>query len=138
MVEISDTARAASLAISNARPFLIGNKDDLRKIKWAIEPIKGFVWSKELISAVCKIKGGCINDLLCCVRGTCYPKADYGDLRKMFRFALASSETLVPQNWEIWRTLLTLFSLYEINTFLEWMDIVNSLETVYIFVPPST
>ena len=82
IADISDTTRAAALAISNARPFPIGNKNDLKKAKWAIEPVKGFVWPKELIAAVCKIKGGCVNGFLYCVRATSYPKTDYDNIRK--------------------------------------------------------
>ena len=66
MVDISDMAGAATLAISDALPFLIGNKNDPREIEWAIEPVNGFVWSKDLVSAV---KGRIINDFICCVMG---------------------------------------------------------------------
>ena len=66
MVDIADMARAATLAISNACPVLIGDKNDPKKVKWAIEPVKGFIWSKALLSAV---KGHIINDFICCVRG---------------------------------------------------------------------
>ena len=62
MVEISDMARAASLEIPNARPFLIGNRNDLRKVTWAVEPAKGCIWPKDLLSAVGSLKGGTIND----------------------------------------------------------------------------
>ena len=64
MIDISDMARASALAKANARPFLIGNKSDLKKVSWAIAPVKGVIWSKALLSAV---KGRVINDFMRCV-----------------------------------------------------------------------
>ena len=82
MVDISDMARASTLAISNARPFLIGNKNDLKKVSRAIVPVNGCVWSKALLSAV---KGRVINDFMRCVWVAGYPKESYSELRRTFR-----------------------------------------------------
>ena len=61
MVDIADVARESTLAIANARPFLIWNKNDHSKVSWAIEPVKGFIWPKALLSAV---KGHVIDDFM--------------------------------------------------------------------------
>ena len=74
MVYISDTGREATLAISDDRPYLIGNKNDPKKVAWAIEPAKGFIWPKELIAAA---KGHIVNDFTRCVWGAIYPKEEY-------------------------------------------------------------
>ena len=66
MVDVGDMAMADTLAIANARPFLIGDKNDLKQVIWAIVPVKGFIWSKALLSAV---KGRVINDFTGCLWG---------------------------------------------------------------------
>ena len=70
MVEIADMDREATLAVDNALLFLIGNKNALKKVSWAIEPAKGFIWSEALLSAV---KGRVRNEFICCVRVEGYP-----------------------------------------------------------------
>ena len=106
MVDIADMARESTLAIANARPCLIGDKNDLKKVSWAIVPVNGFVWSKALLSAV---KGRVVNDFMCCVWVADYSNEPYSKLRRMFRLVYGATDVLTNQHWGIWRTLITIF-----------------------------
>ena len=132
MVDISDMAREAALAIDNALPYLIWNKNDLKKLSWAIGPVKGFIWSKALLSAV---KGQVIDDFMCCVRAAGYPKEEYSKLRRAFRFVYGATEVLPHRHWEISRTRIAISPLYEVAHLLERMAVFNTLESRFFRTP---
>ena len=128
MADISDTASAATLAITNARPFLIGNKNGPMKADWDIEPANGFIWPEELLSAA---KGHIVNDFMCCFRGRYTLRAailSYAECSG----SLTTMRRWQPQHWEIWRALSTQSALYRAIAFLEWMAIVDTLEIIFI------
>ena len=56
-------------------------------------------------------------------------------MRRAFRYAFDTDAALTPQHWEIWRTLITTFSLYEIAPFPERMAIIDTLESIFIRTP---
>ena len=132
MVDIADMARASTLAIDNAPPFLIGNTNDHKMGSWAIEPVKEFIWPKALLSAV---KGHVINDFMCCVWVSGYPMEAYSELRRMFRFVYGATEVLTNQHMGIWRTPITIFSLYEVVPFPDRMVIFNTLASRFFRTP---
>ena len=60
-----------------------------------------------------------INDVTKAIRASDLPLGDIAKLRQMFKVAYFDQSTILPANWEVWRTLITRYQIYEICSFAE-------------------
>ena len=65
-VDNVDSAKASMIIFQKIRPILIGEKRNPQKVLTAIEPIRGFFWSKDLIRHTTTAP---INDFMHCLKG---------------------------------------------------------------------
>ena len=111
MFELDKAAQAALIILRNVRPSLIGHRGDPKKVELALELVFGFYWSKQLSIAV---GSAVINDFLHFVKGASLPKDKIDKARQWFKETFYDEVGPFPLHWELWRTSITSFELYEI------------------------
>ena len=132
MVSIEGAADAAKMVFQQIRPTLIRSANNPKIMNNTIELIRGFVWNRDLIVAVGSAP---INDFMFLIKQSKISKDKIESFRKLFKGAFYEDTPVTPQHWEIWRQLLSSFSLYEISPFTEWMKIIASLDDRHIKSP---
>ena len=132
MSPIENAAEAAKIIFKQIRPTLVRCPKNHKIINDTIEIIRGFVWNRDLVVAV---SSGPINDFMHLIKATRISKDRIEFPRQLFRGAFFDGAPVIPQHWEIWRTLLSQFLLYEILPFEGWMRIISSLETRFAKSP---
>ena len=83
-VDNADSAKAAMIIFQKIRPILIGERSNPQKILTAIEPVRGFFWSKDLIRHTTTTP---INDFTHCLKGATVTKDAINVFSRMFKEA---------------------------------------------------
>ena len=132
MNSLDREAQAAQIVIAKVRPILVSHAKNAKVIEKELEPVLGFHWNKQLMI---KVGSGIINDFLHCVKGTSLAKDKISLIKQRFKGTFYEEIGPIPLHWELWRSLITIYLLYELTPFHEWMKIVASLESSYLFAP---
>ena len=117
-------AAAARLVLSGVDKVLNDPRAPAQALSEAIIPIFGIRWNRE----VCQRTGG-INNMLCRLRNSMLPKADYLKLRELFKEVLFLNGPL-PPNWEEWLAIIEKFEMGNTVKHSEWVAVIMDFKTI--------
>ena len=124
---------AAKLVITGILSIILKHRTNPKKVSICIEPLYGFYWNREVLTAV---GSDTINDIIHCVKSTTSAKQKIEAIRKLFKGAFYDRSVICPSRWGIWRSSITTYRLYELSPFTSRALILNSLESKHIASPP--
>ena len=132
MSSLDREAQAARIVLDKVRPILVSHAKNDKVIETELGPVLGFHWNKQLMI---KVGSVIINDFIHCVKGSSLAKDKINLVRQRFKGTFYEEIGPIPLRWELWRPLITIYLLYELTPFHEWVRIVASLESSYLFAP---
>ena len=89
-------ALAAKLAITGILPIILNRRTNPQKVGICIDPMYGFSWSREVLTAVCS---EVLNDITRCIKGEAVSKRKIEAIRKLFKGAFYDRSSIFPPMW---------------------------------------
>ena len=91
-----------------------------------VEQLYGFSWNRDALTSA---GAEMINDITHGIKGSEISKGEIEGRMELFRDAFYDRSDIFPSRWEIWRSTITQYHLYELDPLAFWATIIHSLET---------